>query len=142
MDPDEIIEHLELEPHPEGGWFKETWRHVPGDGSRGAGTAIYYLLRAGERSHWHRLDADEIFHHYSGGPLRLSMADADGGPVRNVVIGDEVLGGQIPQALIPAGTWFSAEPLGEYTLLGCTVAPAFEFEGFELAPKGWHPGGG
>lgn len=138
MDADEIIRLLDLAPHPEGGWYRETWRDDPADGSRGAGTAIYFLLRAGERSHWHRVDADEVWHHYAGDPLRLHTW-SEGAPPDEVVLGRDLAAGQRPQARVPAGVWQSAEPTGAWTLVGCTVAPAFQFTGFELAPPDWHP---
>lgn len=131
---DELIERLGLEPHPEGGWFRETWRDPDVDGRRGRGTAIYFLLRAGERSHWHRVDAAEVWHHYAGAPLELSI-----GSDRRVVLGPDVAAGEVPQAVVPAGEWQAARSLGAFTLVGCTVSPAFRFEGFELAPEGWSP---
>jgi predicted cupin superfamily sugar epimerase len=135
---DAIIELLGLRPHPEGGWYAETWRHDPGDGGRGAGTAIYYLLAAGERSHWHRVDATEIWHHYAGGPLALSIFDGDR-PTLDIVLGDDLAAGQVPQAVVPPAAWQAAAPLAAWTLVGCTVSPGFTFEGFELAPPGWSP---
>ena len=134
VDADWIIEHLGLVPHPEGGYYRETWRHDPGDGTRGAATAIYFLLRAGERSHWHRVDAAEVWHHYAGDALELSI-----GRDRRVVLGPDVAEGEVPQAVVPAGEWQAASSLGAFTLVGCTVSPAFRFEGFELAPEGWSP---
>ena len=131
---DELIERLRLEPHPEGGWFRETWRDPDVDGRRGNGTAIYFLLRAGERSHWHRVDAAEVWHHYAGDPLELSI-----GRDRRVVLGLDLAAGEVPQAVVPAGEWQAARSLGAFTLVGCTVSPAFRFEGFELAPEGWSP---
>jgi predicted cupin superfamily sugar epimerase len=135
MHADEIIDVLGLQPHPEGGWFAETWRDdtLP----RGAGTAIYFLLREGERSHWHRVDAAETWHHYAGAPLALSVA-ADAA-VTTTVLGTDLGAGERPQATVPAGAWQAAETTGAFTLVGCTVAPAFRFEGFELAPPGWEP---
>lgn len=138
---DEIIALLGLQPHPEGGAFVETWRHAGDNGGRGAGTAIYFLLQAGERSHWHRVDADEIWHWYSGAPLRLSVS-ADGIGVDAQTLGAALAGGEKPQLIVPAGAWQAAESLGAWTLVGCTVSPAFEFGGFELAPPGWQPGQG
>lgn len=133
-----LITRLGLEPHPEGGWFAETWRDDPGDGSRGAGSAIYFLLRRGEVSRWHRVDATEVWHFYAGDPLQLRMA-SDGDEPRTIVLGADVAGGQCPQAVVPAGAWQMARPLGDYTLAGATVSPAFSFDGFELAPEGWEP---
>ena len=136
MTADEIISHLGLRPHPEGGHFVETFR-APGDG-RTSGTAIYFLLKAGERSHWHKVDADEIWHHYAGAPLELSLSD-DGKRVRHVRVGTDFEIGELPQAVVPRDVWQAARSLGHWTLAGCTVAPAFRFEGFELAPPGWEP---
>lgn len=131
MTPTELIDRLGLEVHPEGGHFRETYRHRNDDGSRGCMTAIYYLLQAGERSHWHRVDADEIWHFYAGEPLELSMVSPD--EHRNtVVLGPDLSAGQSPQLLVPAGHWQAARPLGAWTLCGCTVAPAFDFAGFEM----------
>ena len=131
---EELIERLGLAPHPEGGWFRETWRDPDVDGRRGSGTAIYFLLRAGERSHWHRVDAPEIWHHYAGAPLELSI-----GSDRRGVLGPDVAAGGEPHAVVPADEWQAARSLGGFTLVGCTVSPAFRFEGFELAPEGWSP---
>ncbi len=135
---DSIIAALGLAPHPEGGHYVETYRHRPEGGGRGACTAIYYLLRPGERSHWHRVDAVEIWHHYAGGPLGLDVAAAGAAPAR-IVLGPDLAAGQRPQAVVPAGAWQAAEPLDGWVLVGCTVAPAFEFAGFTLAPPGWRP---
>lgn len=138
-DPDEVIATLGLAPHPEGGHFRETFRE-PSEG-RGHGTAIYYLLKAGERSHWHRVDAAEIWHWYAGGPLSLSIS-ADGKTSETQQLGPDLAAGERPQLIVPAAAWQSAEPLGAWTLVGCTVTPAFVFEGFELAPPDWAPGSG
>ncbi|MGE0722864.1 MAG: cupin domain-containing protein [Alphaproteobacteria bacterium] len=134
---DAVIAALGLRPHPEGGHFVETYRHVPPGGGRGASTAIYFLLRAGERSHWHRVDADEVWHWHAGAPLALSTFE-DGRIVERR-LGPDVVAGDRPQAVVPAQVWQSAVSLGDWTLVGCTVAPAFEFAGFELAPPGWSP---
>ena len=139
LDPEAIIALLGLEPHPEGGRFAETWR-APADGARAAGTAIYFLLTEGERSHWHRVDAAEVWHHYAGAPLRLSMANGDGSDVTDHVLGTDLPAGQRPQLVVDAGRWQAATSLGAWTLVGCTVSPGFEFDGFELAPPGWSPG--
>ncbi len=136
----ELIERLGLRPHPEGGWYAETWRADAPPGERPAGTAIYYLLAAGQRSHWHRVDAAEIWHHYTGAPLRLRVQAGDA-PAATVRLGPDVAAGERPQALVPPGAWQSAEPAGDWTLAGCTVSPAFTFDGFELAPPGWEPPG-
>jgi predicted cupin superfamily sugar epimerase len=138
VDSKDIIEKLGLVPHPEGGYYRETWRHENGD-ERGAGTSIYYLLAAGDRSHWHRLDATEIWHFYAGAPLALSTYDA-GAPVRRRILGPNVAKGEEPQLRVAPGQWQSAASLGEWTLVGCTVSPAFEFASFEMAPKDWRPG--
>ena len=140
MDAAAVIDRLGLQPHPEGGHFRETWRHDPGDGSRGAGTAIYFLLAAGERSHWHRVDAAELWLYHAGAPLRLDLAPDDAGPVRELVLGADLAADQEPQRLVPAGWWQAAASLGHWTLVSCTVSPAFTFEHFELAPPGWIPG--
>jgi predicted cupin superfamily sugar epimerase len=137
-DPDQIIAKLQLQPHPEGGWYREMWRDTPADGGRGAGTAIYFLLRAGERSHWHRVtDAAEIWHWYAGEPLDLSISD--GAQTSTVRLGPSVLTGEVPQAIVPANAWQAASPTGAWTLVGCTVSPAFEFAAFELAAPDWKP---
>ena len=132
--PDDLIAALGLEPHPEGGWFRETWRHEPDAADRGAGTAIYYLLAEGERSHWHRIDATEIWHYYAGNPLALSLS-----PGGEITVGRDVLAGHQPQVVVPPGAWQSAASTGRWSLVGCTVSPAFSFDGFELAPPGWRP---
>ncbi|MEL6336456.1 MAG: cupin domain-containing protein [Pseudomonadota bacterium] len=134
----DLIAALGLKPHPEGGWYTETWRSTAADGGRSPGTAIYFLLDAGEFSHWHRVDADETWHWYAGGPLSLSLSP-NGHDAEARVLGPEILAGQRPQITVPAGWWQAATSLGAYTLVGCTVAPGFEFEGFELAPPDWRP---
>ncbi len=139
VDAQDLIERLGLAPHPEGGWYRENWRDLPADGGRGVGTAIYFLLQAGERSHWHRVDAAEAWHHYAGDPLALAISDGDHHEVRT--LGDGFADGAEPQAVVPARAWQAARPLGAWTLVGCTVAPAFDFAGFELAPPAWSPDG-
>ena len=139
-DVQSIIEALGLEPHPEGGLYVETWRTSTADGHRPAGTAIYYLLQAGERSHWHRVDADEIWHYYAGDPLVLSIAASGDGEAERHLLGPDLAAGQRPQIVVPAHAWQSAEPTGAWTLVGCTVSPGFRFEGFELAGPDWAPG--
>jgi predicted cupin superfamily sugar epimerase len=139
MTADEIIRILSLKPHPEGGHFVETFRDAAGGGGRAASTAIYFLLARGERSHWHRVDAAEVWHYYAGAPLQLEIADADNGPVRRLHLGPELSAGERPQAVVPRHAWQAAESLGDWTLVGCTVAPGFEFTGFEMAPQGWTP---
>jgi uncharacterized protein len=133
-----LVDLLGLAPHPEGGWYAETWRHAPPGGGPAAGTAIYYLLAAGQRSHWHRIDATEIWHHYAGDALRLFVQAGDE-PTTTVALGADLAAGQRPQAIVPAGAWQSAEPAGGWALVGCTVSPGFTFEGFEMAPPGWSP---
>lgn len=138
--PQEIIETLGMSRHPEGGWYAESFRDSPSDGSRGHSTAIYYLLQRGERSHWHRvLDADEVWHWYAGGPLRLRVSH-EGRTERVHLLGQDLAHGQRPQYVVPAGSWQAAEPVLDWVLVGCTVAPAFSFDAFEMAPKGWSPG--
>ncbi len=140
MNPDDIVASLGLEPHPEGGWFAETWRDRPTSG-RASGTAIYFLLRAGETSHWHRVDSAELWHHYAGAPLELSTWSGDDrGAVVTRVLGADLARGERPQLTVAPGDWQSARSTGEWTLVGCTVSPGFEFEHFELAPPGWSPG--
>ena len=136
----DIIRLLGLKPHPEGGHFIETFRDDRMiDGGRAASTAIYFLLARGERSHWHRVDAVEAWHFYAGSPLRLEMAAGARGPIERITLGPDLAAGERPQAVVPAQHWQAAESLGEWTLVGCTVAPGFQFEGFELASKGWSP---
>lgn len=144
MTADGIVERLGLVPHPEGGWYRQTWVAEAAQGERPAGTAILFLLRAGERSHWHRVeDADEIWHFYAGAPLILSMAGTAEGPASEVRLGPDVLGAETPQAVVPAGWWQAARSTGEWTLVGCTVSPGFRFESFVLAPPGFDiPGSG
>jgi len=139
MNAEEIIQTLELQPHPEGGWYRETFRAASADGERGASTAIYYLLREKEVSHWHRvLDADEIWNWYAGAPLALSLW-SENHPVSEIVLGSNLSGGERPQAVVSQGVWQSARTCGAWTLVGCMVAPAFEFAGFEMAPADWEP---
>jgi hypothetical protein len=135
----DIIARLELRPHPEGGYYRETFRDARADGcGRSKSTAIYFLLARGERSHWHRIDAVEVWHYYAGSPLNLQIAN-ENCPPHTVSLGPDVAAGERPQAIVPASAWQSAETTGDWTLVGCTVAPAFEFASFELAPKGWEP---
>ena len=134
---EEIIKILKLERHPEGGHFCETFRDANPDG-RDLSTAIYYLLREGEYSHWHRVDAAETWHFYAGDPLALSIA-SDGAPTTEHILGIDLTTGERPQVVVPKGAWQSAKPLGKFTLVGCTVAPGFEFAGFEMAPNDWQP---
>jgi predicted cupin superfamily sugar epimerase len=136
----EMIRLLDLKPHPEGGHFRETFRDARTDAAgRAASTAIYFLLAQGERSHWHRVDAAEVWHYYAGAPLVLEMSQES--VIRRMKLGPDIALGERPQGVVPAGHWQAAESLGEWTLAGCTVAPGFEFSGFELAPKDWQPAG-
>jgi predicted cupin superfamily sugar epimerase len=136
----EVIARLQLQPHPEGGHYRETFRDRRVDANgRSLSTAIYFLLAGGERSHWHRIDAVEIWHYYAGGALSLRIADDAG--QRAIGLGPDLAAGEVPQAIVPAGAWQAAESTGDWTLVGCTVAPGFDFAKFELAPKGWKPGG-
>ncbi|HEY8596215.1 MAG TPA: cupin domain-containing protein [Devosiaceae bacterium] len=134
----EVIERLALERHPEGGWYRQTMADPAPDGGRALSTAIYYLLEAGDCSHWHRVDATEVWHWYAGAPLELSIS-SDGQAIVRHLLGADVANQQLPQAVVPRGQWQSARSHGEWTLCGCTVAPGFEFSGFELAPDGWTP---
>jgi predicted cupin superfamily sugar epimerase len=147
----EIIRLLDLKPHPEGGHFRETFRDAPppypppqagegrvGVGGRAASTAIYFLLARGERSHWHRIDAVEIWHWHAGAPLALEISQGER-RIERVTLGNDLVAGERPQAVVPAHAWQAAQSLGDWTLCGCTVAPGFDFTGFELAPPGWSP---
>jgi predicted cupin superfamily sugar epimerase len=134
----EIIARLELKPHPEGGHYRETFRDSRTDASgRSRSTAIYFLLARGERSHWHRIDAVEVWHYYAGSVLTLKIADDDG--EWSFKLGPNLAAGEQPQAIVPPDTWQAAESTGDWTLVGCTVAPGFDFATFELAPKDWEP---
>jgi predicted cupin superfamily sugar epimerase len=138
MTPEEVIAALALRPHPEGGHYRQTWVAAAAPGERPAGTAILYLLRRGERSHWHRvLDADEVWHFHAGAPLRLRLAEAAEGPARALRLGPDLAAGEAPQAVVPAGWWQAAEGTCDWTLVGCTVSPGFRFQAFELAPPGF-----
>ena len=135
----DIIARLELKPHPEGGHFRETFRDARlGANGRSVSTAIYFLLARGERSHWHRIDAVEVWHYYAGSTLTLEIADDAG--QRSIKLGSDLAAGELPQAIVPPHAWQAAESSGDWTLVGCTVAPGFDFATFELAPKGWQPG--
>lgn len=135
----DIIKTLGMQPHPEGGWYVETWRDpaVTADG-RSRGTAIYFLLEADQYSHWHRVDAAEIWHWHCGAPLVLSIS-ADGHDAEAHMLGPNLTQNQRPQCVVPAGHWQSAASVGAWSLVGCTVSPGFEFDGFELAPPDWRP---
>jgi hypothetical protein len=134
----EMIAALGLLRHPEGGFYRETFR-AP-DAPRGASTSILFLLAAGEQSRWHRVDADEHWLFHDGDALELRVADPASGATECIVLGRDVARGERPQAVVPRGWWQAARPLGEWTLVGCVVAPAFEFARFEMAPEGWEPG--
>ncbi len=133
MTADQIIAHLNLAPHPEGGHYRQTWIAEAEGVARPAGTAIYFLLKGGETSHWHRVDAAEIWHFYAGAPLILSLSETDNGPATDHTLGPDLASGQFPQLIFPEGHWQAARTTGDWTLVGCTVSPAFQFEGFELA---------
>jgi len=133
----DIIRRLELKPHPEGGHYRETFRDPHTVDGRAASTSIYFLLQRGERSHWHRVDAVETWHYYLGAPLKLSVVN--GASEEILRLGPDIAAGEAPQVTVPARAWQAAETTGDWTLVGCTVAPGFEFSGFELAPKGWRP---
>jgi hypothetical protein len=141
----ELIERLGLEPHPEGGWYAETWRAPAGPGERPASTVISFLLCAGEGSHWHRVDADEIWCHQAGAPLTLSISDGGSTIVRRRLDAgidrpDASTTHVVPHTVVPANAWQAAETTGAWSLVTCVVAPGFDFAGFELAPPGWEPG--
>ena len=131
----DIIRLLDLHPHPEGGYYRQTW--IAGGTGRPAGTCIYFLLETGSHSHWHRVDATEIWHHYAGAPLILSLSERDAGPARDHVLGPDLFAGQAPQIVVPPHHWQAARSTGDWTLAGCTVSPAFQFDGFDLAPPGF-----
>jgi len=132
---EQIIARLGLAPHPEGGWYRQTWKgpEVP----RASGTAIYFLLKAGERSHWHHVDATEIWHFHAGAPLRLWIAADAAGPAEPHLLGPDLDAGQVPQGTVPPFHWQAAESTGDWSLVGCTVSPGFEFAGFVLAEPGF-----
>jgi predicted cupin superfamily sugar epimerase len=146
MDPQAIIRQLDLQPHPEGGWYRETWRAAAASGARAGATAIYFLLEAGQRSHWHRVDAAELWLWHAGAPLRLLTAPGDAGPVTAALLGPDLASGAEPQRLVPTGAWQATETIagagagGGWALVSCIVAPGFDFAGFTLAPPGWSPG--
>ena len=139
LDAETVVALLGLAPHPEGGHYREVFRDEPPGGGRGAATTIYFLLKEGEVSAWHRVDAVEIWHHYAGAPLELGIS-GDGNAVETKALGTDFAAGQRPHAVVPAHAWQSAVSLGRWSLVGCTVAPAFSFDGFEMAPADWAPG--
>ena len=131
MTAEEIIAHLDLAPHPEGGHYRQTW--VAENQGRPTGTCIYFLLAAGERSHWHKVDATEIWLYHAGAPLVLSLSATDAGPAQDHLLGPDLLSGQAPQLIVPVDHWQAARPTGDWTLVSCTVSPGFTFDGFTLA---------
>lgn len=135
MTADQIIAQLDLRPHPVGGHYRQTWQEM-GEG-RPTGTCIYFLLREGEASLWHRVDAAEIWHFYAGAPLILSLAASDHGPRQDLTLGADLGAGQCPQIIVPPDHWQAARSTGAWTLVGCTVSPGFQFDGFTLAPEGF-----
>lgn len=136
-----VIAALRLAPHPEGGHYREVWRDQPEGGGRGAGTAIHFLLEAGARSHWHRVDAAECWFWQGGGPLLLALSRDGSVMDQQILLGPAPGEGQVLMGVVPAGWWQAAWPAGDrWSLVSCTVSPAFQFEGFELAPPGWSPG--
>ncbi|MET0181573.1 MAG: cupin domain-containing protein [Caulobacterales bacterium] len=137
LNADAIIAALQMKPHPEGGHFVETFRDAPDAEGRARSTAIYFLLRAGERSHWHRVDATEMWFWHAGAPLELAIAE--GGKTQAKVLGVQLAFGEAPHAIVPARAWQAARSLGDWTLVSCAVAPGFEFGGFELAPPDFTP---
>ena len=134
----EIVRLLDMKPHPEGGYFCETYRDPEGRDGRAHSTAIYYLLAAGDFSHWHRVDAVEVWHYYAGAPLSLTLSH-DGHEAVAYRLGANLKAGERPQLVVPKNVWQTATSLGAWTLVGCTVAPGFSFEGFEMAPPDWRP---
>lgn len=137
-DAREIIDALGMAPHPEGGWYVETWRAPAEKDARAVGTAIYYLLEGDQFSHWHRVDAAEVWLWHAGAPLALTLSP-DGHDAEAKMLGPEIAQGQRPQIVVPKGCWQTAASLGRYSLVSCVVAPGFEFDGFEMAPPDWRP---
>jgi predicted cupin superfamily sugar epimerase len=135
---DRLIAALNLAPHPEGGWYRQTFADVAGADGRARSTAILFVLKAGELSRWHRVDAVEIWHWHGGGPLELTIAEP-GKPRTVIQLGGDIAAGETPQGVVPAQAWQMARPLAAYGFVGCTVTPGFRFEGFELAAEGWEP---
>ncbi|MCF2872829.1 cupin domain-containing protein [Octadecabacter sp. G9-8] len=132
MTAQDIIDTLGLSTHPEGGFYRQTWVDQDAEG-RPCGTCIYFLLKKGEASHWHRVDAVEIWHYYAGAPLILGLSEHDAGPKQDITLGPNLAAGQRPQAIVPKDWWQAARTTGDWTLVGCTVSPGFSFDGFELA---------
>lgn len=135
MTPETLIKELDLSRHPEGGWYRQTW--IETSDGRPSGTCIYFLLKQGEKSHWHRVDAAEIWHFYAGTPLILSLSETEQGPAKDHTLGPDFSAGQAPQVIVPKDYWQAASATKGWALVGCTVSPGFQFEGFELAPKGF-----
>ena len=135
MNAVQIIKSLKLKPHPEGGWYKQTWKSEDTLSGRASGTSIYFLLKAGEVSHWHKIDSVEIWHYYHGSPLILRTARNETSQVKTQILGPDLIKSHAPQILVNKNLWQSAETTGDYTLVGCTVSPGFEFSKFILAPK-------
>jgi predicted cupin superfamily sugar epimerase len=135
----DVIRALALEPHPEGGHYRETFRDARTIAGRSASTAIYYLLARGQRSQWHRIDAAEVWHYYAGAPLALEMVVREGSARERVRLGPHLASGERPQAIVPAFAWQTVQSLGDWSLAGCTVAPGFDFASLELASDGWAP---
>ncbi|MEO9780301.1 MAG: cupin domain-containing protein [Sedimentitalea sp.] len=134
MTADETITHLGLAPHPEGGWYRQTW--VAENAGRPSGTCIYFLLQSDEISHWHKVDATEIWLYHAGAPLTLSISADMDGPATDHLLTPDLTRGP-PQIIVPEYHWQSARTTGEYTLVSCTVSPGFQFDGFTLAPPGF-----
>lgn len=137
MTADEIITLLDLAPHPEGGHYRQTWIAEAAPGERPAGTCIYFLLKEGEASHWHHVDATEIWHHYAGAPVTLRLAETEAGPAQSLTLGPDLAAGERPQGIVPAHHWQAAQAVGGWALVGCTVSPGFDFAGFVLAAPGF-----
>jgi hypothetical protein len=137
MTADEIAARLRLAPHPEGGHYRQTWVAAAAEGERPSGTAILFLLKRGERSHWHRVDAAEVWLFHAGAPLILSTGATEAGPATDATLGADLPAGEMPQLVVPKGHWQAARSTGDWTLVSCTVSPGFRFEGFELAPPGF-----
>ena len=133
-DPEELIKKLNMTPHPEGGYFAESFRDKDNNVS-----LIYYLLKKNQRSHWHRLKKNEILHFYLGDPMSVYISE-DGSKSTSKFLGANIIGGQKMHLIVKAGSWFSMKSNGNFSLIGCTVAPGFEYSDFELAPKNWEPG--
>lgn len=136
----DLIRTLELQPHPEGGWYRETWRAPAREGERASATCIYFLLEEGQRSHWHKVDAAEVWLWHAGSPILLSISPDAIGPIRDIILGGDVATGETPQHIIQADHWQAAHANRGWALVSCIVSPGFDFEGFELAPGGWAPG--